>query len=184
MVCWFQVYSKVNQSFVIVQSLSRVHLFVTIWTATHQASLSFTVSWSLLKLMSIESVRSSNHLILCYPLLLPPSIFPSIRVSSMSQFFTSGGQRIGASSSASVLPMNNQEWFPLGLAGLISLQSKTLSRVFSNTTVPGSERSPGEGNGNLLQYSCLENPKDRGAWWATIHGVANSWIQLATNTFT
>ena len=65
-----------------VQSLSHVQLFVTPWTATHQASLSITNSWSLLKLMSIELVMASNHLILCLPLLLPPSIFPSIRVFS------------------------------------------------------------------------------------------------------
>ena len=65
-----------------VQSLSRVRLFATPWTAARQASLSITNSQSLLKLMSIESVMSSNHLILCHPLLLPPSIFPSIRVFS------------------------------------------------------------------------------------------------------
>ena len=67
---------------VVVQLLSRVCLFVTPWTATCQPSLSFTISWSLLKLMSVESVMPSNHLILCYPLLLLPSIFPSIRVFS------------------------------------------------------------------------------------------------------
>ena len=65
-----------------VQSLSRVRLFATPWTAARQASLSITNSWSLLRLMSIESVMPSNHLILCHPLLLPPSIFPSIRVFS------------------------------------------------------------------------------------------------------
>ena len=65
---------------VVVQSLSRVQLFVAPWTATRQASLSFSISWSLLRLMSIESVMPSNHLILCCPLLLLPSIFPSIRV--------------------------------------------------------------------------------------------------------
>ena len=65
-----------------VQSLSRVRLFVIPWTASRQASLSITNSWSLLKLMSIESVMPSNHLILCRPLLLPPSIFPNIRVFS------------------------------------------------------------------------------------------------------
>ena len=65
-----------------VQSLSHVQLFATPWTTSHQASLSITNSWSLFKLMSIESVMSSNHLILCHPLLLPPSIFPSIRVFS------------------------------------------------------------------------------------------------------
>ena len=67
---------------VVVQSLSRVRLFVTRWTAAHQSSLSFTISWNLLKLMSIESVMPSNHLILCCPLLLLPSIFPSIEVFS------------------------------------------------------------------------------------------------------
>ena len=67
---------------VVLQSLNRVLLFVSSWTAARQASLSFTISWSLLKLMSIESVMPSNHLILCHPLLLPPSIFPSIRVFS------------------------------------------------------------------------------------------------------
>ena len=106
----------------------------TLCDPMNQASLSIINSQSLLKLMSIQSVMSSNHLILCYPLLLP-SVFPSIRVSFMSQFFLSGDQIIGDSSSASVLPMNIQGWLPLGLTGLISLQSKGLSRVFSNTTV-------------------------------------------------
>ena len=92
-------------------------------------------SQSLLKLMSIESVMPSNHLILCHPLLLLPSILPSIRVFPMSQFFTSSGQSIGVSASASVLPMSIQDWFPLGWTGWISLQSKRLLRVFSNTTV-------------------------------------------------
>ena len=104
------------------------------WTAACQASLSITNSWSLLKLTSIEWVIWSNHLILCC-LLLPPSIFPSIRVFSMSQFFESRGLSIGVSASASVLPMNIQVWFPLGWTGWISLLSKGLSRVFSNTTV-------------------------------------------------
>ena len=66
----------------VVQSLSRIQLFVTTWAATRQASLSFTISWSLLKLMSTESVMPSNILILCHPLPLPPSVFPSIRVFS------------------------------------------------------------------------------------------------------
>ena len=100
-------------------------------TAALQASQSITNSWSLLKLLSIESVMPSNHLILCHPLLLP-LIFPSNRVFS-NQFFESDGQSTGAS--ASELPINIQDWFPLGLTGLISLLSKGLSRVFSNTTV-------------------------------------------------
>ena len=78
---------------------------------------------------------ASKHLILCCPLLLPPSIFPSIRVFSRSQLFASGGQSIGFSASTSVLPMNTHDWSPLGWTGWISLQSKGLSRVFSNTTV-------------------------------------------------
>ena len=118
-----------------VQSLSCVRLFETPRTAAHQASLSITNSQSLLKLMSIKLVMPSNHLILYHPLLLPPSIFPSIRVFSVSQFFASGGQSIEISTSASVLPMNIQDCFPLGLTCLISLQSKGLSNVFSNTTV-------------------------------------------------
>ena len=104
-----------------VQSLSRVWLFVTPWTAAHQASLSITSSQNLLKLMSIKLVTPSNHLIFYHPLLL-------------SQFFASGGQSIGVSASASVLPMNIQDW-SLGWTGWISLLSKGLSRVFSDTTV-------------------------------------------------
>ena len=119
----------------LVQSLSCVQLFLTPWTAACQASLSIANSRSSLKLMSIESVMPSNHLILCHPLLLLPPIPPSIRVFSESQFFASGGQSIGVSASASVLPMDTQDWFPLGWTGWISLQSQGLSRVFSNTTV-------------------------------------------------
>ena len=114
----------------IVPSLSHVQLLATPWTAAYQVSLSSTICWSLLKLMSIEMVMPSNHLILCHPLLLLPSIFPSISVFSMSQLFASGGRSIGASVSAPVLPMNIQGWFSLGLTGLISLLSKGLPRVF------------------------------------------------------
>ena len=104
---------------------------VTPWTAAHQASLSITSSRSLVKLMSIESVMPSNHLILRRPLLLLPSIFPSIRVFSNQSVLRIRWPK----ASASALPMNIQGWFPLGLTGLISLQSKGLSRVFSSTTV-------------------------------------------------
>ena len=117
---------------VVVQSLSRVWLFATPWTAAWQVSLSFTISWSLLKLMSVESMMPSNYLIFCCPLLLS-SMFPASRSFQMSELFTSGGQSIGAS--GSVLPMNIQGWFPLGLTGVISLLSKRLFRVFSSTTV-------------------------------------------------
>ena len=105
----------------VVQLLSRVQLFVTPWTAACQASLSFTISWSLFKLMSIELVIPSNHLILCVP--FSSCLQSSLASGSflMSWLFASGGQSIGAS--ASVLPMNIQDWFPLGLTGLISLES-------------------------------------------------------------
>ena len=125
-ICWLQFSS--------VQSLSCVQLFANPWITAHQATLSITNSRTLLKLMSIESVMPSSRLIFCHPLLLSP-IPPSIRVFSVSQLFASGGQSIRVSASASVLPMNTQDWSPLGWTGWISLQSKGLSRVFSNTTV-------------------------------------------------
>ena len=100
-----------------------------------QASLSITNAQSILKLMSTELVMPSNYLILCRPLPLLPSVFPSIRVFPVSQLFTSCGQSIGVSASTSVFPMNTQDRSPLGWTGWISLQSKGLSRVFSNTTV-------------------------------------------------
>ena len=106
-----------------------------LWTAAHQASLAITNSQSLLKLMAIELVMPSSHLILYYPLfscLQPLPVFGSFLIS---QLFALGDQSIGASASASVLPINIQDWFPLGSTSWISLQSKGLSRVFSNTTV-------------------------------------------------
>ena len=116
-----------------VQLLSHVQLFATPWTAACQASLSITNSQSLLKLMPIASVRPSNYLILCLPLPLPPSILPSIRVFSNESALL-GSQRIGVSASASVLPMNIQDWSPLEWTGWISLQSKGLLSL-PNTTV-------------------------------------------------
>ena len=115
-----------NELFSSVQLLSCVQLFMTPWTIACQTSQSITNFWSLLKLMSIQSVMSSNQFTLCHPLFLPPSILPSIMVFPMSQFFASGGQSIGVSASASVLPMNIQDWFPLGLTGWMSLLSKEL----------------------------------------------------------
>ena len=102
----------------VIQSLSCVQLFATPWTAACQVSLSFTISQSLLKLMSIESVMPSNHLILCCPFSCPQS-FPASGSFPMSRLFASGSQSIGASASASasVLPVNIQTWFPLGLTG-------------------------------------------------------------------
>ena len=118
-----------------VQSLSHVRLFATARTAAFQVSLSITNSWSSLKLISIESVMPSKHLILHRPLSSCLQSFLASGSFQMSQLFTSGEQSIGVSASTSVLPMNIQDWFPLALIGWISLQAKGLSRVFSNTTV-------------------------------------------------
>ena len=116
-------------------SHSVVFDFLTPWTSARQASLSFTISRSLLKLMSIEwwchptisssVIPSSSHL----------QSFPASGSFQMSQLFPSDGQSIGISDLASVPSMNTQDWFSLGLTGLTSLQSKRLSRVFSNTIV-------------------------------------------------
>ena len=118
-----------------VQSLRRVWLFVTPWIAARQAFLSITNSRGLLKLMSIKLVMPSNHLILGHPHLFSPSIFPSIRVFSNESVLHTRYPKYWVSASTSVLPMNTQDWSPLGWTGWISLQSKGLSRVFSNTTV-------------------------------------------------
>ena len=121
-------------SFSSVQSLSHIRLFETPWTAARQASLSIN-SQSSLKLMSIKSVMPSNHLILCRPLLLPPSIFPRIRVFSNESVLHIRWPKYW-SFSFSISPSNEYSGlFPLGWTGWISLLSKGLSRVFSNTTL-------------------------------------------------
>ena len=116
-----------------VQMLSHVRRFATPWTAACQASLSTTNSRSLLKSISIESVMTSKHLIICHPL-FPSSIVPNIRVFSSESVLHNKWAKYEVSVSASVLPMNIQDRFPLGWTAWISLQSKGLSRVFSNTT--------------------------------------------------
>ena len=114
-----------------VQSLSRVRLFATPWITARQASLSIINSQSLPKLTSIKSVMPSSHLIICCPP-SPPAPNPSQHQGGMmSQLFAWGGQSIGFAGSASVPPMNTQDWSPLGWNGWISLQSKGLSRVSS-----------------------------------------------------
>ena len=118
-----------------VQLLSHVQLFVTPWIAAHQASLSITNSRNSLKLMSIESVMPSSHLILCCLLFLLPPIPPSIRVFSNESTLCMRWQSTGASALASFPPKNTQGWSPSEWTGWISLQSKGLSWVFSNTTV-------------------------------------------------
>ena len=115
--------------------LSHVWLFATPWTAAHQAFLSITKSRSLLKLMSI---KWWCHLIISSSVIAFSSwrqSFPASGSFPMSWFFASGSQSIGASASASVFPMNIQDWFPFRLTGWISLQSTGLSRVFSNSAV-------------------------------------------------
>ena len=130
----FTVYQWVFVT-VVGQSVSPVWLFVTPWTVAHQVPLSSTISQSSLELMSLSQW--------CHPTISSAfdcffsccQSFPVSGSFPVSQLFTSGSQRIGALASASVLPINIQGWFPLRLTGLISLQSKGLSRVFSKTTV-------------------------------------------------
>ena len=100
-----------------------------------QTSLSFTISWSFLKLMSTELVMPSNHLFLCHLFSSCPQSFPVSGSFLVIQLLASGGQSIRTSASASVLPVNIQGWFPLELIGLISLQSKGFSRIFSSTSI-------------------------------------------------
>ena len=162
-------------------------LFATSWTAAHQASLSFTITQSLLKLMSIESVMLSDHLILCRPLLLLPSIFPSIRDSPVSQLFASGGQRIGAWASASVLPMNIQGWFPVGLAGLISFlyplcssSSEVIQRHFHSPLVEAAVT-----DATQIQGERVKTPPviEEGGSFVGAHGARNI-IAICRKSFT
>ena len=121
--------------FTSVQFSHSVRLFVTPWTVARQASLSITNSWSLLKLMPIRLMMPSNHLILCHPLLLLPSIFPSIRVFSNEAALCIRWPKYWSFSFSISTSNEYSEFISLGLTCLISLQFKGLSRVFSNTTV-------------------------------------------------
>ena len=118
-----------------VQLFSHIWLFATPWTVAHQASLSITNFWSLLKLMSIESVMPSNHLILCHPLLLLPLIFPSIRAFSNESVLCIKWPKYWCSSFSISLSNEYSGLISFRLTGWISLQSKGPSRVFSNITV-------------------------------------------------
>ena len=117
-----------------VQSLNRIWLFVTPMDCS-TPGVPVLHQLSVLAQTHVYWVGDAILLILCHPLLLQPSIFPTSASFQMSQFFAWGGQSFGVSASASVLPMNIQDWFSLGWTGWISLLSKGLSRVFSNTTV-------------------------------------------------
>ena len=119
-----------NMPTICCYSIAKSSLFATPWTAAYQALLSSTISHSLLKFMSTESVMPSKHLILCHPLLFH-LIFPHIRVFSNESLFASSGQNIGAAASASVIPMYIQGRFPLGLTGFISLLPRDSQESFS-----------------------------------------------------
>ena len=128
-------FNHYNRSIWVHFSHSVVSYSVTSWTTACQASLSITNSRRLSKLTSFESVMPSSHLILCRPLLLLPSIYPSIRVFSNESVLHIKWPKYWSFSFRILLPMNIQDWLPLGLTGLISLQFNGLLRVFSNTTV-------------------------------------------------
>ena len=161
-----------------VQMLSLVQFFATPWPAAHQAPLSSTVSCSLLKLKSIESVMPSNPLILCRPLLLLLSILPSIRVFSIELAcrikwpkYWSFSFSIRPSNDCSELISFRIDWFDL-LAVQGTLESSSTPQFESINSLVLSHLYGGEGNGIPLQCSCLENPTDGGTWWAAVHGVA------------
>ena len=191
---------------------------MTLWTAARQAYLSITSSWSSLRLISIETVMSSNYLILCCPLLLLPSIFPNIWVFSNESVlcirwpnYWSFSFNISPSNEYSGLTSFRMNWWDLlAVQGTLKsflqhhsskasiLRHSTfftvqLSHPYMTTgkTIALTRRTfvgqvmsllfnmlsrlvIGEGNDNPLQYSCLENPMDGGAWWAAVHGVAKS----------
>ena len=125
---------RIQQDFSSVQLLSRVRLFANPWTAARQASLSITNSWSLLKLMSAESVMPSNHLILYRPLLLLPSIFPKFRIFSNESVLCIRWPKHRSFSFSIILPMNIQDWFPLGWTGVGSPCSPRDSQESSPTS--------------------------------------------------
>ena len=132
-VCYLTGYKSTG--IVVVHLLSHVHLFATPWTIAHQAPLSSIISWSLLSFMSVESMMLSNPFILCYPLLLLPSVFHSIRVFSSESALCTRWPKYW-SFSFSISPSSEYSGLiSFGLTGLISLQSKGLSRVFASTTV-------------------------------------------------
>ena len=118
-----------------VQSFGHVRLFVTPWIAAHQASLSITNSRSLLNSRPLSQWCHPTISSSVVPFSYCPHFFPASGSFQMSQLFTTAGQSIGVSASTPVLPMNTQDWSPLGWTGWISSQFKGLSRVFSNTTV-------------------------------------------------
>ena len=154
--------------------------------AACQASLSFTNSQSLLKLMSIELMMPSNHLILCCPLLLPSQSLPASGSFPITWLFASGGQSTGTSASTSVLPRNVQGWFPLGLIGLISLLSKGLSYNNNNSTFlsPVNLYPTWGGHGNFSVYSHLVGSQWPGDPWSTAGIGSKGWCLLTCGVCT
>ena len=168
---WFS-----SDHFISVQLLSRVQLFVTPWTAVRQASLSITNSWSLPKLMSIELVTPSNHLILCRPLLLSPSIFPSIRVFS-NEYWSGVPSPSPSEYNTAIFYVHSSmanivEWSSHVNIEILAIWTSSIYPCFVElfTFLVREE------NGNPFQYSCLGNPMDRGAWRDSI-----CWVALSQN---
>ena len=155
-----------------VQSLSHVRLFATPWTAARQASLSITNSWSLLKLMSIELRVQFSHIILCHPLFLLPSVFPSMRVFSSESVLHIRWPKYW-SFSFSISPSNEY-------LGLISFRVDRLDLLAVQGTIKSLIQHHNSKASIIqpLQCSCLENPRDGGAWWAAVYGVAQSRTRL------
>ena len=151
-----------------IQSLSHIRLFATPWTAAFQASLSITNSRSTPKPVSIESVMPSSHLILCCPLLLLPSIFPSIRVFSNESALRIRWPKCW-SFSFNISPSNEHP-------GLVSFR---MDGLVGSPCSPRDSQESSPTPLNTLVYSCLENSMDREAWWATVHGVTKSRTRLS-----
>ena len=186
-----------------VHSLSRVRLYATPWIEACQASLSITNSQSSLRLTPIESAMPSSHLILCCPLLLLPPIPPSISVFCNESTFPMRWPKYW-SFSFSIIPSKEHpglisfrmDWLDLlAVQGILKsllqhhISKASILRHSAFFTVLALIKDSlsvdkGEGNGTPLRYSCLENPMDRGAWWAAVHGVAGGPTRLSDFTFT
>ena len=184
--CQYNTMNFTMPQYSLVQSLSHVRLFATSWIAARQASLSITNSRSSQNhIHRVGNAIQPSHPLSSTP---PPVTNPSQHQSlPMSQLFAWDGQSTGVSTLASFLPKNTQDWSPLAWTGWISLQSKGLLGVLSNTTVQKHQFFSTHlsfGEGTLLQYSCLENSTDGGGWWAAVHGVAESRTWLSDFTFT
>ena len=164
----------------VVQLISHVWLFVNPWTIAHQASLSFSISQTLLKLMSIESVMPSNHLILCHPLLLLPLIFLSIRVFSKESAlrirrpkYWSFSFSISPSNVYSGLISFRIDWFDLAIQGTLKrlLQHHSSKALILRCNLL-------YGPTFISVHGYWENPMDWGAGWIMVHGVTKSWTRL------